>query len=170
MRLINLLLLYRKTSLCILVLAVLSSKAEASQLRCEKTENVGWGDVGTQKTCRMKEISEINSPSSIISLPPDNSVTGLDLGYNKKINHLPIKVYETFPNLVLYMANDCSLKTISRLNFENLTKLKSLWLSNNQIEKVDSRIFESLLSLQWLHLSKLHWIFFLVCFSQIIAK
>lgn len=136
-----------------LVLVALSSQAKANQVACENIENEEWIFVYNQKTCRMLALTVINSPNFTISSPRDDSVTGLSLS-NKRIFHLPIKVYEKFPNLTVYSALNCSLRTISKLNFENLTGLKVLLFSYNQIEEIDRETFESLPALQWLSLGK----------------
>jgi Leucine-rich repeat (LRR) protein len=61
---------------------------------------------------------------------------------------------KAFPNLVAYSADRCSIKSFTKKNFARLTKLKELDLDRNQIETVNCKAFEDLVSLEHLFLSK----------------
>lgn len=71
---------------------------------------------------------------------------------NKKIFFLPIKVADSFPNLVVLSAWGCSLTKISKENIKDLRKLTFYTLTGNKIENIPSDAFEGLTSLEWLWL------------------
>lgn len=73
---------------------------------------------------------------------------------SEKIIHLPVKVAETSPNLLVYSTHSCSVKEISKQNFNDMVKLLWLRLINNQIEKIASGTFEDLAALEKLDLSE----------------
>lgn len=125
---------------------------EAKEVECESVRNVNWG-VGDVKTCVMQSTTLINEPGTAIS-PHDESVKGLWLSFNKRIFYLPVNVAGTFPNLELYTTWGCSVQEISKRNFNGLVKLKWLFLSDNQIEKIASGTFKGLAALELLWLGK----------------
>lgn len=85
----------------------------------------------------------------------DASVLGFKLNDNKKILSLPIAVASNFPNLQGFDAGDCSIKGISKRNFNGLRRLKALYLQNNQIEKISTETFTDLFELEILDLRKI---------------
>lgn len=102
----------------------------------------------------MDNATRIDSPGYTVSNPKDESITGIFYQLNKKISYLPSQLHEIFPNLIALTAHRCSVKAVTRENFRNLNKLKGLWLSYNQIEKIYSDTFEDLISLETLDLSE----------------
>lgn len=94
----------------------------------------------------MRTSTSIDAEGSTIS-PKDESAQGLDFDGNKKIKFLPIKVAETFPNLLVYDARICSL-TITKANFEGIDKLNLLYLHENRISTINSETFEDLIALE----------------------
>lgn len=88
----------------------------------------------------------------------DATVETLFFSHNKKIQYLPEDFSEMFPNLVIIMAQECSIKTVSKQNFHNLTKLRGLSLRGNQIELIERGTFDELVSLEYLSLRTLiYW-------------
>jgi len=81
-------------------------------------------------------------------------VKGLNFGSNRKVNFLPIKVYEKFPNIVALNAYECSLKEIRYDNFEKLVELRTLALQYNQISFIPSDSFKDLRNLKHLRLGE----------------
>ena len=124
----------------------------ADQVSCEKIENRSWA-LGNFKTCYMDKTTAINSADNTIA-SRDESVEGLWLQSNNKIKFLPIEVSKKFPNLLGIDAYSCSLTTISKANFKGLSKLRGLYLANNQIEKIRSDVFDGLVALEALSLGK----------------
>lgn len=128
--------------------------ATAKEVYCEYIVEVLWGDhVGTAKMCRMYYTTSIDAPNATIS-KRDDSITGMQFFNNKNIQYLPIEVSEKFPNLLIHDATLCSIKEISRINFEGLGKVYYVRLGHNQIEKITSETFIDLESLEMLDLRK----------------
>lgn len=130
----------------------------SNEVSCEFIVDINFSYVGRHKTCIMEKRTQIDSPDFTISSPVNEKVCGLRLNLNKKISFLPVKVDEKFPNLVGYSAQFCSIRSIHKENFNNLGKLKSLWLNRNLITNVPSDSFDDLESLQYLGLCKLHFL------------
>lgn len=105
--------------------------------------------------CFLNGTTVIDKKDEIFHFMLDQSVDGLFFNENKKIEYLPVAVYRSFPNLIEYQANDCSIKEISRKNFEKLYKLNYIRLHFNQIEKITSDTFADLPLLRGIALSEL---------------
>lgn len=101
----------------------------------------------------MDQTTSIDAADVTISTR-NNSIKALVLQDNKKIFFLPVRVGEKFPNLQGYTAYGCSIKVISRENFETLGNLEYLELGGNQIETISSDTFSSLKNLENLMLCK----------------
>lgn len=102
--------------------------------------------------CIMRIFSETDTPEPTI-FDVDNQIDGIDFSENKRIVFLPILVHETFPNLIGYYAFHCSIREISKKNFDKLSRLEDLNLNSNHIERIKSDTFEDLVSLTQLHIS-----------------
>jgi Leucine rich repeat len=125
-----------------------------NMVSCENVTQASWpSPVGAVNTCWMQNTVSITIPETSI-LPRDVSVLGLALGGNKNVFYLPVKVAESFPNLLAYSAGNCSLKEIRSENFQGLTKLKYLRLRYNQIEIIATNTFLDLVNLEILELRK----------------
>lgn len=94
--------------------------------------------------CLMNGSAVIYKKDETFHFMLDRSVIGLDFNNNKKIEYLPVKVHRVFPNLKEYMADHCSIREISRKNFEKLYEIKAIMLEHNQIEKLPSDTFTEL--------------------------
>jgi Leucine-rich repeat (LRR) protein len=119
-------------------------------VNCEKIKNVSWSYVGAVKTCYMNDAT-IDSDGFKIS-PNDETIKGLYLHNNRKIELLAEAINESFSNLLGYMARDCSIKQISYKNFKGLFQLRELYISYNQIETISSDTFKDLTSLEYLEM------------------
>lgn len=73
---------------------------------------------------------------------------------NKRIEFFPENIAEKFPNLIGLNAKSCSLETLSKENFKNFHKLRSMTISYNFIEKISTDTFMDLKLLEILDLSK----------------
>ena len=100
----------------------------------------------------------INSTNVTISTR-NIAVLGLQLS-GHTIFYLPVKVNESFQQLFAYSADECSVESISKDNFKGMRSLKVLHLSHNQIEEISNGVFEDLVSLEYLVLSKKNFLFF----------
>lgn len=106
------------------------------------------------KTCYMDNNTSIDAKGAIVGTTSDRTIGGLDFSRNKKIVFLPENVVQKFQYLVNYNASDCSVKEISKKNFELLNKLSSLDLHGNQIERIPRDTLDDLTDLKVLYLSK----------------
>lgn len=96
----------------------------------------------------------IRSQNMTIIEKPLEDVKGFQLMPNKEIFYLPINVAENFPNLLAYIAFQCRIQRIDKINFKNMTKLQLLDIRENQISQIKNGTFDDLLALQHLMLSK----------------
>jgi hypothetical protein len=129
------------------VLTVAVFKARALEVSCENVS-----DLDAIKTCFMVGKTSIYYETTIAT--NNDSVQGLRFYNNRKIQYLPVEVAKTFPNLLVYNAGGCSLKTLLKVNFEGLKKLKNLLLFSNQIEAIELEAFADLVDLEVLWLGK----------------
>lgn len=102
----------------------------------------------------MDKVTKIETPAFFIRGAVDETIGGLRFYSNPNIFFLPAKVSKSFPNVIVYNAESCSVKSLSHDNFEKLGRLKVLLLNDNEIEKLDSFVFADLVSLEWLVLRK----------------
>lgn len=144
----------RKIFVLILLGAICLSATQttAREVACEKIENRSWFDT-LKRTCFMNQGTVIDTPDTMI-IPFDQSVLGLWLNNNKNIKFLPRKIHQSFPDLVGFSAYSCSLTTIEKENFVNLTKLKYLDLRENRLTKLHDNLFEDLAALEVLWLGE----------------
>lgn len=124
------------------------------EVACERFE-----DMPHSEFCVMKQRTVINATNFIIAELKDEDIEGVDFEGNTNIEYLPYKIYKQFPSLVEYRAQFCSIKQITRENFEKLNRLKYLVLGYNQIEKISSDTFRDLESL--LHFTLSEYLIFL---------
>lgn len=130
-------------------------EATVEEIPCEEIENNFWDSEGYLRTCFMNKDLAIDS-RGFTMLKRDTSITALEFTRNRKISFLPIRVNKKFPNLLIYAASACGISEISKENFEDMIRLKSLWLSYNNIERIYSDTFEDLQSLENLFLRKIY--------------
>lgn len=90
----------------------------------------------------------INSTKFVVAEDRNDEMQGIIFSNNTRIEYLPYKVHLQFPNLIYYMAGGCSIKQISKENFENLNRLERIDLSYNKIQKLSGNTFQGLAKLQ----------------------
>lgn len=123
----------------------------ATRVTCESVDYEV--ELGTPTTCFLNgESTTINSDETTIFAATGSDVRSMFLASNKNIFFLPVNISESFQNLLILDASDCSLTKIAKINFSYLGKLLTLNLNSNQIEKIPDNTFKDLKSLQWLHL------------------
>jgi Leucine rich repeat len=141
------------TLLAIKLVFELFATVETKSVSCETIEGYNWGGpVWSVKTCWMPTTTIDESNTMLSSY--DNSIFGLRIINNDKTEFLPVRVAETYPNLEAYRVSRSLVNEMSKENFGRLYKLKYLSLSHNQIKKIFSDVFEDLVSLEKLFLSK----------------
>lgn len=90
----------------------------------------------------MTRKTEIRGLNYTIKDRKNGSVQALDFNNNKNIEFLPVRVASRFPNIVELDARNCSIRSISKENFDRLHYLKLVYLQGNQIEAVSSDTFD----------------------------
>lgn len=133
---------------------VLSSRCGFDELDSVEVPCERFDDFGKSEFCVMTKKTKINSTKFVIAELKDEDIEGIIFDKNKNIEYLSHKIYMQFPNLVKYWAHSCSIKEITKENFENLNRLNDLILSSNQIQKVSENTFHGLGNLQKVNLGK----------------
>lgn len=96
----------------------------------------------------------INSTEFLITSDRDEAIEGFYAEGNEKLDFLPTNLGDKFPNLINLHARNCSIKAISKENFEGLDKLRRLNLAGNQIKKIADDTFDSIPSVENIWLSE----------------
>lgn len=133
---------------------VISSRCGYDELDSIEIDCETFQDKNNFEFCIMTERTAINATNFVIADLKDEDVGGIDFNYNKAIEYLPYKIYMQFPNLVTYRAQSCSVKGISKENFEQLNRLKNINLESNRIEKISGNTFKGLEKLLDVNLRK----------------
>lgn len=142
----------------VLLLAVTQIKfwshAQGLGVPCENIRDVvfAWAILYEARSCSMQFATVIDSEGFMITTPSDDSIEGYNIYTNSKIEFLPENLAAKFPKLTVISAQKCSIKKITKKNFQNLNKLRGLALGSNQIEIIMSDTFEDLVLLEFLEL------------------
>lgn len=115
------------------------------EVACEEFDQYG---------CKMTNYTIIRRPDISISDQTDESIIGIDFNNNSNIHFLPISVFRSFPKLTTFGASDCSIREVSKKNFQRLWELVLLKLSGNEIFAITSDTFEDLTELSILLLGE----------------
>lgn len=116
-------------------------------------------------TCSFSTNQVIDSTGFVIASWKNENVKAITFASRKRIKYLPGGVGEKFPNLLIYNACNCSIKSISNVNFKGAQKLVILSLRDNEIEKIQVGTFDDLPSLEVIDLSK-YFIFLLILLNS----
>lgn len=128
--------------------------AEAHTITCESIGSCSTSDDHNDVCCIMTQKTKIPGSSYTIVNPKNGTVQALDFNNNRNIDFLPVLVISVFPNIVEYDARNCSIKSISKENFERLHHLKLVYLQGNQIETVRGDVFDGLNKIEDIDLGK----------------
>lgn len=104
--------------------------------------------------CRLAKNGSITTPDTVLSNPRNDDVDHFEFGDNRKVEYLPINIHDTFPNLAIFNAYACSLKSVSYQHFRGLNKLRQLSLSRNELTSLDEHTFDDLGRVLHLHLTE----------------
>lgn len=121
---------------------------DSVEVACERFET------SLIEICFMTDRAAINANNFVIAELRNDGMQGIIFSNNSKIEYLPYKIHMQFPNLVTYMADRCSIKQITKENFESLNRLERLDLSFNKIQKISGNTFQGLQKLQRFRFSK----------------
>ncbi|KAL7026929.1 hypothetical protein ACKWTF_005238 [Chironomus riparius] len=134
--------------------AVDESKMEEKEVICDY-EEVFWPHLNkTLKTCVVNEA--IDNSNYLISANPlfssdfvnADTIEAISFKNNKNVKYLPKNLFNIFPNLVEFSAENAGLTKINPQDFKGLKKLKSLNLSANGLTNIDRESFKDLTSLE----------------------
>lgn len=106
----------------------------------------------------VKEPTQIRHDDTTFLTVEEGSVDGLRIVSSwdaREIYFLPVRIYQSYPNLIGIYAGKQKIREISKKNFQNLLKLEYLFLNNNNIRKVKSDTFEDLIKLKVVNLGEL---------------
>lgn len=142
-------------SACTLV-AAKKIKDEEEKEKGIKCEWVGDYNKFTEACCYMRAKTIINKANMELAKNNETYIDVINFNKNKKIEFLPVKVHEIFPHLDTYLAFGCSIRNISKSNFEGLVELTDVVLGRNQIEVVPKDTFEGLTKLVYLDFCKFY--------------
>lgn len=148
------------------------TQVEAEEIKCEgdtyyKSINYEDGSYEEFFYCEFSNATTIDSPDTT-TISNDALVYDLYLNENENIHYLPVKVDESFPELVYYFAFSSAIKHITKHNFKGLVKLLYLDLGDNLIEKISAGVFNDLTNLSYLFLGE--WNLSFLKFSKIIYE
>lgn len=115
-----------------------------NEVPCEKFGNFY---ALSELCCHMDVTTKITNQEVTISSPKNKSMEGLVFFGNRNIEYLPISIYKKYPNLLQIYAEDCSIKQVSKKNFEKLKKIEGVHLSGNQLETLEAGTFDDLVNL-----------------------
>ncbi|XP_070501416.1 uncharacterized protein [Chironomus tepperi] len=128
--------------------------------------NLIEGDIADQEYCINTECSLIPTfkaasfkihhidASYYIAARPDDNIKGIECEIaNQDVKSLPIDLVDIYPNLISYKFSFTGVKEISFDNFQNLTALEVIELSDNEIETIQSDTFNHTSSLRRLNLN-----------------
>lgn len=134
---------------------VTKNLCESQKVLCDTVENETWTHDSTEvllKTCFI-ENHEIDSKNFKIVNEKDEVMKGLVFTSNTKVLYLPVDIFQVFPSIETYLAEECSIQEIIKENFRGLVKLKMLILRRNKISTIRSGTFEGLHALKTVELS-----------------
>jgi hypothetical protein len=143
--------------LLVFVTSVFSDESSTSvkKISCGSIESYAyWSYVDRKRTCSVGTEIAIKEAGVVFEDGKDETIQGLYFDQNKKIVVLPEKVSQKFPNLIGYGANKCSVKSIAKIHFENLPKLRRVNLDGNNIAIIASDTFDDLIAMEFLGLGE----------------
>jgi hypothetical protein len=130
------------------------STVDEKEVICDY-EEIFWPHLNkTLKTCVVNEA--IDDPNYLISANPQflsefvdaDTIQAISFKNNKNVKYLPKNLFDVFPNLVEFSAENAALAKINPQDFKGLTKLKSLNLAGNGLTNIARESFKDLTSLE----------------------
>lgn len=103
-------------------------------------------------TSRNQIVTSINGQSS--SFYQTKSVSFISFFDPQTVNFLPSGIEKFFPNIEGIEIHNASLKSIEQSDLKPFKNLKEMWLNSNELEELDSNLFEHNLELLYINFSK----------------
>lgn len=144
------------------VLCASTYSVDAIDMSCDYV--IGGRDyfmIGTIYYCEVETLSEITSPNQTItsirgthlsSAHSDATVKGIHL-IRTTVNYFPHDIARFYPILELLRISLCHLKAIERVDVQNLTNLRELILSDNDLETLKSDLLVNNSALEYVNFS-----------------
>lgn len=99
------------------------------------------------KTCKFISLETLDTDKSFtVSSSQSEKIEAIDLGNHHSLEILPKNVGETFPNLIVFKAWNCSISFIGDTTFKSMPKLMILRLDHNKIDRIHQDAFQDLKS------------------------
>lgn len=137
----------------VLLLTVNKSESAINATCTTYQQEWGWNNLPRNlKSCFVENIIQVDNENFIISSKADRSTLGFGIRLKEGVKFLPTNLYEVFPNLIAIDIYECSVTSVNKSHFKNLTKLETLGLSNNMIENISGYSFDDLVNLEDLNL------------------
>lgn len=126
-----------------IVLAIVvtaASQLKAAEINCSRIDRSKEFTV----VCRFEKTFIISEDNVTFAGLENPEVDEIWFDVNKNIEFLPVQVYKKFPSSERYLAANLAIKKISASNFEKLVNLRTLVLTDNQIEFIPDDCFKNL--------------------------
>lgn len=134
------------------LLLTLDGSESATHAACIIDENQFILDYGINLVSCLPDIIEVNEENFTIFSGTNSRIEGFKLTQQKGVKYLPTNLFSAFPGLVAISYWYNAVKSVNENHFKGLTKLRGLFLTNNEIEHMAEDSFTDLVSLEYLNL------------------
>lgn len=123
---------------------------------CEFSSDVEYHVIGTPYRCEVKNLEVLTDDKTVTKISGNhktgksNSDVKLISIQEQNMRSFPGNISNFFPNVEGLIIDDCSLKTISKIDLVNFPNLKLLFIGNNKINSLDSDLFEGCPRIEYL--------------------
>lgn len=90
----------------------------------------------------------VNANDFTIASPRNPRMAKFKMDSVVNAHHLPIKVFEKFPNIDYYKCSGSKVRNVARVHFYKLRGIKTLSLSSNQITNIENDAFVDLINVE----------------------
>ena len=98
------------------------------------------------------DVTTIIDSTDFVYGEADITITEIYSDGNLNLKYLPLNPFEKYPNLLSMSFWLCGLRSVSKSNFEKLSKLRRLALNQNRLSIIEDNTFEDLAALEYLYL------------------
>lgn len=128
----------------------LLSRIQENFFSASKKVDCAFKTVHASKSCTVNHA--IDSEKYILDLPVNSTVDRFDVSDNKEVKYLPRHIGRTFMQLKTFRAVNCGLTIVRNFYFENMSKVQTLLLNDNQIKIIEANAFKNLVAVveMWL--------------------